>query len=78
MYGMSLYDIYFVIRYVIIRYRVFFNWYLPYPIYVNVDSPNLGLPYFNFLGGYQLKKHPVYANLSLGVSNINLTSIDRI
>ena len=24
-----------------------------------VDSPNLGFPYFNFLGGYQLKKHPV-------------------
>ena len=22
-------------------------------IYVNVDSPNLGIPYFNFLGGYQ-------------------------
>ena len=30
------------------------------PIYVAVDSPNLGFPYFNFLGGYQLKKHPVY------------------
>ena len=28
------------------------------PIYVNVDSPNLGFPYFNFLGGYQLKKTP--------------------
>ena len=26
------------------------------PIYVNVDSPNLGFPYFNFLGGYQLNK----------------------
>ena len=26
------------------------------PIYVNVDSPNLGFTYFNFLGGYQLKK----------------------
>ena len=23
------------------------------PIYVNVDSPNLGFPDFNFLGGYQ-------------------------
>ena len=23
------------------------------PIYVNVDSPNPGFPYFNFLGGYQ-------------------------
>ena len=29
-------------------------------IYVNVDSPNLGFTYFNFLGGYQLKKHPVF------------------
>ena len=29
------------------------------PIYVAVDSPNLGFPYFNFLGGYQLKKHPL-------------------
>ena len=28
------------------------------PIYVNVDSPNLGFPYFNFLGGYQWKKTP--------------------
>ena len=29
------------------------------PIYVNVDSPNLGFPYF--IGGYQWsKKHPVY------------------
>ena len=27
-------------------------------IYVNVDSPNLGFPYFNFLGGGQLKKSP--------------------
>ena len=33
------------------------------PIYVNVDSPNLGFPYFNFLGGYQLKKHPVFVLL---------------
>ena len=30
------------------------------PIYVNIDSPKLGFPYFNFLGGYQWeKKHPV-------------------
>ena len=29
------------------------------PIYVNVDSPNLGFTDFNFLGGYQLKKLPV-------------------
>ena len=28
-------------------------------IYVNVDTPNLGFTHFNFLGGYQLKKHPV-------------------
>ena len=28
-------------------------------IFVNVDSPNLGFTYFNFLGGYQLRKHPV-------------------
>ena len=28
------------------------------PIYANVDSPNLGFPYFNFLGGYQLKRTP--------------------
>ena len=27
--------------------------------YVNVDSPNLGFPYFNFLGEAQSKKHPV-------------------
>ena len=26
------------------------------PIYVNVDSPNLGFPYFNFLGGVPVKK----------------------
>ena len=27
---------------------------------VNIDSPNLGSPYFNFLEGYQWrKKHPV-------------------
>ena len=25
------------------------------PIYVNVDSPNLGFPYFIFLGGYPVK-----------------------
>ena len=28
------------------------------PIYVNIDSPNLGFPYFDFLGGYQWKKSP--------------------
>ena len=38
------------------------------PIYVNVYSPNLGFPYFNFLGGYQWeKKHPVcLGNLKFG------------
>ena len=39
------------------------------PFYVKVDSPNLGFPYFNFLGGYQLKKHPV-----LCLSKFNLTN----
>ena len=29
-------------------------------IYVNEDSPNLGFPYFNFLGGPVKKNHPVY------------------
>ena len=28
------------------------------PIYVNVDSPNQGFPYFNFLGEAQCKKTP--------------------
>ena len=28
-------------------------------IYVNVDSPNLGFPYFNILGEAQCKKHPL-------------------
>ena len=28
-------------------------------IYVSVDSPNLGFPYFNFLGGCSEKNHPV-------------------
>ena len=27
-------------------------------IYVNVDSPNLGFPYFSFLGEAQCKKTP--------------------
>ena len=31
-------------------------------IYVNVDSPNLGFPYFNLLGEAQCKKHPVFGN----------------
>ena len=26
-------------------------------IYVNVDSPNLGFPYFNFLGAHQTQKN---------------------
>ena len=35
-------------------------------IYVNVDSPNLGFPYFNFLGGHQSQKTPcssIYVNV---------------
>ena len=28
-------------------------------IYVSVDSPNLGFPYFNFLGEAQCKTYPV-------------------
>ena len=30
------------------------------PIYVNVDSPNLGFPYFNFLGGTSEIKHKIH------------------
>ena len=30
-------------------------------IYVNVDSPNLGFIYFNFLGGYQFKMYVSYS-----------------
>ena len=34
------------------------------PIYVDVNSPNLGFTYLNFLGGHQSqKKHPV-SNIS--------------
>ena len=29
-------------------------------IYANVDSPNLGFPYFNVFGDPQCKNHPVY------------------
>ena len=32
------------------------------PIYVNVDSPNQGFPYFNCLGGYHLKNIARIAN----------------
>ena len=32
-------------------------------IYVNVDSPKLSFPYFNFLGGYQWKKSPCIIGL---------------
>ena len=38
------------------------------PIYVNVDSPNLGFPYFNFLGGYQLK-NTLYHHIVLYTSS---------
>ena len=30
------------------------------PIYVNVDSPNLGFPYFNFLRGAPVRKNTLY------------------
>ena len=30
------------------------------PIYVDVDSPNLGFPYFNFLGGVPVRKNTLY------------------
>ena len=36
-----------------------------------MDTPNLGFPYFNFLGGYQLKKHPVETEALHGASNIS-------
>ena len=31
-------------------------------IYINVDSPNLGFSYFNFLGGTSEKKSPCLSN----------------
>ena len=34
-------------------------------IYVNVDSPNLGFPYFNFLGEAQYKKTPCILSIAL-------------
>ena len=33
------------------------------PIYVNVDSPNLGFPYSNFLGGASEKKNTLYIDI---------------
>ena len=36
-----------------------------WPIYVNEDSPNLGFPYFNFLGGYQWKQDRNLSNDAL-------------
>ena len=42
-------------------------------IYVNVDSPKLGFPYFNFLGGHQAqKKHPVFVVLEKKTWNIQI------
>ena len=40
---------------IVVNTGCFFLHYYPpkRPIYVNVNSPNLGFPYFNFLGGYQ-------------------------
>ena len=34
----------------VLRRVSFLRHYLSWPIYVNVDSPNLGFPHFNFLG----------------------------
>ena len=49
------------------RYRVIFSLKLikarlgvSRPIYANVDSPNLGFPYFNFLGGNSEEKNTLY------------------
>ena len=41
-------------------------------IYVDVDSPNLGSRYFNFLGGGQLKKTPCIILLSLFEVKLNI------
>ena len=35
-------------------------------IYVNVDSPNLGFPYFNFIGEAQCKKNTLYKSIYIG------------
>ena len=43
-------------------------------IYVNVDSPNLGFPYFNFLGEAQCKKRPVFWNIQLTQDQQDLQS----
>ena len=45
------------------------------PIYVNVDSPNLGFPYFNFVGGYQLKKYPVFGLVQVGATCLTRLTI---
>ena len=37
-------------------------------IYVNVDSPNLCFPYFNFLGGYQWNKLPCTIHIDTNTS----------
>ena len=36
-------------------------------IYVNVDSPNLGFPYFNFSGEALCKKHPVQVQIQIQI-----------
>ena len=46
-------------------------------IYVNVDSPNLGFPYFNFLGGYQLKNHLVYTGFNTFVQSVFFTGTPK-
>ena len=44
-------------------------------IYVNVDSPNLGFPYFNFLGEAQCRKHPVSSSTSSSSLQTTTTTI---
>ena len=47
-------------------------------IYVNVDSPNLGFTYFNFLGGYQFKKTPcIILNDCFQMVGLNHLSIEN-
>ena len=46
------------------------------PIYVAVDSPNQGFPYFNFLGGYQLKKNTLYVPKSKVAHSVTMSPTD--
>ena len=44
-------------------------------IYVNVETPNIGFTYFNFLGGYQLKTSQELRMLSSVTINCQITKI---